>query len=104
MTDLSRRKLIKIGLSAATGVTGLGVAMGLAKDYGLIPPDHGGVWGVGETLNYASYQLLTNHSMAREFARSEISTRPLANEIPPLPDAFKKLQAGGFADWRLACT
>jgi len=39
--------------------------------------------------------------MAREFARSEISTTPLANEIPPLNDAFKKLQAGGFADWRI---
>jgi DMSO/TMAO reductase YedYZ molybdopterin-dependent catalytic subunit len=101
MTDLSRRKLIKTGLAAASGIAGLGVATGLAKNYGLIPPDYGGIWGAGETLNYASYRLLTNHSMAREFARSEISTRPLANEIPPLNDAFKKLQAGGFADWRL---
>jgi DMSO/TMAO reductase YedYZ molybdopterin-dependent catalytic subunit len=101
MTDLSRRKLIKTGLAAASGIAGLGVATGLAKNYGLIPPDCGGIWGAGETLNYASYRLLTNHSMAREFARSEISTRPLANEMPPLNDAFKKLQAGGFADWRL---
>lgn len=101
MTDLSRRKLIKTGLAAATGISGLGVAAVLAKNYGLIPPDHGGIWGAGETLNYASYGLLTNHSMAREFARSEISTTPLANEMPPLNDAFKTLQAGGFADWRL---
>ena len=102
MTNLSRRTLIKTGLSAAAGVTGVGVAAGLAKHYGLIPPDHAGIWGAGETLNYASYRLITNHSMAREFARSEISTTPLANEIPPLSDAFKKLQAGGFADWRLS--
>ena len=101
MTDLSRRKLIKTGVAAATGIAGLGVAAGFAKNYGLIPPDCGGIWGAGETLNYASYRLLTNHSMAREFARSEISTTPLANEMPPLNDAFKKLQAGGFADWRL---
>jgi DMSO/TMAO reductase YedYZ molybdopterin-dependent catalytic subunit len=101
MTNLSRRKLIKTGLAAATGIAGLGVATGLAKKYGLIPPDHGGIWGAGETLNYASYRLLTSHSMAREFARSEISTTPLANEIPPLSDAFKKLQSGDFADWRL---
>ena len=74
MTNFSRRKLIKTGLSAAAGITGLGVAAGLAKNYGLIPPDHAGIWGFGETLNYASYRLLTNHSMAREFARSEIST------------------------------
>jgi len=101
MTDLSRRKLIKAGLGVTTGIAGLGVAAGLAKNYGLIPPDYGGIWGVGETLNYASYRLLTKHSMAREFARSEISTIPLANEMPPPTDAFKKLQAGGFADWRL---
>jgi DMSO/TMAO reductase YedYZ molybdopterin-dependent catalytic subunit len=101
MTDISRRKLIKTGVVAASGIGGLGLAAGLAKNYGLIPPDHGGIWGVGETLNYASYRLLTNHSMAREFPRSGIST-PLANEIPPLSEAFKKLEAGGFADWRLA--
>jgi DMSO/TMAO reductase YedYZ molybdopterin-dependent catalytic subunit len=100
MTDISRRKLIKTGVVAASGIGGLGLAAGLAKNYGLIPPDHGGIWGVGETLNYASYRLLTNHSMAREFPRSGIST-PLANEIPPLSEAFKKLEAGGFADWRL---
>jgi DMSO/TMAO reductase YedYZ molybdopterin-dependent catalytic subunit len=102
MTDLSRRKLIKTGLAATTGIAGLGVAASLAKNYGLIPPDHGGIWGAGETLNYASYRLLTKHSMAREFSRDEISARPLANEIPPPNDAFKRLEAGGFADWRLA--
>lgn len=102
MTDLSRRKLIKTGVAAATGIAGMGVATVSAKNYGLIPPDGSGIWGAGETLNYASYRLLTNHSMAREFARSEISTTPLANEIPPLSDAFKKLQADGFADWRLS--
>jgi DMSO/TMAO reductase YedYZ molybdopterin-dependent catalytic subunit len=101
MTDLSRRKLIKSGAAAATGIAGLGVGIGLAKNYGLIPPDCGGIWGVGETLNYAAYRLLTNHSMAREFERSEISAKPLANEMPPLTDEFKTLQAGGFADWRL---
>jgi DMSO/TMAO reductase YedYZ molybdopterin-dependent catalytic subunit len=101
MTDLSRRKLIKTGVAAATGIAGIGVATGLAKNYGLIPPDHGGIWGAGETLNYASYRLLTNHSMAREFSRGEISATPLANEIPPPTEAFKKLQEGGFADWRL---
>ncbi len=101
MSDLSRRKLIKGGLAAAAGVAGVGVAATIAKSYGLIPPDHGGLWGAGETLNYASYKLLTRHSMAREFARREISKRPLENEMAPPNDAFQKLQAGGFADWRL---
>jgi DMSO/TMAO reductase YedYZ molybdopterin-dependent catalytic subunit len=102
MSDLSRRKLILGGLAAAAGVSGLGVAVSLARKYGLVPPDHGGIYGLGETLTYASQRLLTKHSFAREFSRSQISSRPLANEIAPFNDAFKRLQAGGFADWRLS--
>jgi len=102
MTDLSRRKLIKTGLAAAAGASGLGLAARFAQKYGLIPPDHGGIYGPGETLNYACQQLLAKHSLAREFPRSQISKRPLANEMPPPNEAFKRLQAGGFADWRLS--
>jgi DMSO/TMAO reductase YedYZ molybdopterin-dependent catalytic subunit len=102
MSDLSRRKLIKTGLTATAGVAGLGVAALMAQRYGLVPPDHGGIYGLGETLTYASQRLLTRHSLAREFHPSQISKPPLANEIAPLNDAFKRLQAGGFADWRLS--
>ena len=98
---LSRRKLITTGLAAAGGVAGLGAAARIAQKYGLIPPDHAGFYGIGETLTYASQRLLTRHSLAREFPRSMISKPPFANEMPPLNDAFKKLQAGSFADWRL---
>lgn len=102
MTNLSRRRLIYTGLAAAAGVSGLGVAAGLAQKYGLVPPDHGGIYGLGETLTYASQRLLTRHSFAREFSRSQISERPLANEIAPFGEEFKRLQTGGFADWRLS--
>jgi DMSO/TMAO reductase YedYZ molybdopterin-dependent catalytic subunit len=101
MSEFSRRKVIVGGLAAAAGVSGLGVAARLAQKHGLVPPDHGGMYGVGETLTYASQRLLTRHSLAREFRPSQISNPPLANEIAPLSDAFKRLQAGGFADWRL---
>lgn len=104
MTDLSRRKLIIGGLAATAGVAGLSVAARIAQKYGLIPPDHGGIYGLGETLTYASHRLLTRHSLAREFSQSQISKPPLANEMPPLNDAYKRLQAGGFADWRLTVT
>jgi DMSO/TMAO reductase YedYZ molybdopterin-dependent catalytic subunit len=77
------------------------VAARIAQKYGLVPPDHGGIYGLGETLTYASQRLLTRHSLAREFSRSQISNPPFANEIAPLNDAYKRLQAGGFADWRL---
>jgi DMSO/TMAO reductase YedYZ molybdopterin-dependent catalytic subunit len=99
---LSRRKLITTGLAAAAGVAGLGVAARLAQKYGLVPPDRGGIYGLGETLTYASQRLLTSHSLAREFSRSQISKPPFANEIEPLTDEFKRIQAGGFADWRLS--
>ncbi len=100
--NLSRRKLITTGLAAAAGVSGLDVAARLAHKYGLVPPDHGGIYGLGETLTYASQRLLTRHSLAREFSRSQISKTPFANEIAPLKEEFKRLQEGRFADWRLS--
>jgi len=102
MSKISRRKFVTAGIAATAGVTGLAAASKLAQRYGLVPPDSGGIYGPGETLTYAAQRLLTRHSLAREFPRSMISATPLANEMPPLNDAFKRLQAGGFADWRLA--
>ena len=102
MSKISRRKLFTTGLAATAGVSGLAAAASLAKRYGLIPPDSSGIYGPGETLTYAAQRLLTTHSLAREFPSSMISKTPFANEVSPLNDAFKGLQAGGFADWRLA--
>lgn len=100
--SISRRKLIFGGIAATAGVSGLAVADRLAKRYGLVPPDCRGIYGPGETLTYAAQRLLTTHAMAREFPRSMISKEPFANETAPPNDAFKKHQAAGFADWRLA--
>ncbi len=102
MTDPSRRKLIATGLAAAAGVSGLTVVRHMALEHGLIPPDNGGIYGLGETLTYASQRLLARHSLAREFFKSQISKIPVANEIAPPTEAFKRLQAGGFAEWRLS--
>lgn len=102
MSNLSRRKLITGGLAAA-GASGLVVAAAkLASRYGLIPPDYGGIYGAGATLTYASQRLLTRHSMAREFPRSLISKDPFPNGDPPHDEDFRRLEVGGFADWRLA--
>ncbi len=99
---LSRRKLITTGLATAAGASGLAVAVRLADRYGLIPPDHGGIYGVGETLTYAAQRLLTSrHSLAREFSRSEISKIAPVNGKPPETEAYRRLLAAGFADWRL---
>jgi len=101
MSKLSRRKLITAGLATTAGVSGLALASNLAGRYELIPPDGGGLYGPGETLTYAAQRLLTRHSLAREFASSQISTTPFANPVAPLGDEFKRLEAGAFADWRL---
>jgi DMSO/TMAO reductase YedYZ molybdopterin-dependent catalytic subunit len=101
MNKFSRRKLIATGAAAVAGVAGLTAADRIARRYGLIPPDGGGIYGPGETLTYAAQRLITRHTLAREFSRSQISEKPFANAIAPANDQFKKLQAGGFADWRL---
>ena len=102
MSKISRRKLITTGVAAVAGVSGLAVAAKVAREHGLIPPDSGGLYGAGETLTYAAHRMLARHAMARQFSRSEISTNPFANEVAPLGDEFNRLQAAGFADWRLS--
>jgi DMSO/TMAO reductase YedYZ molybdopterin-dependent catalytic subunit len=98
---ITRRKLIYGGAAAVSGIGGLAAADRLAKRYGLIPPDGSGVYGPGETLTYACQRLLTTRTPAREFPRSMISKNPFANEVAPPSDEFKRLQTGGFRDWRL---
>ena len=102
MSNISRRKLITTGLAATAGVVGSGRGRRLGQALWTIPPDSGGFYGPGETLTYAAQRLLTTHSLAREFPRSMISKTPFANETPPPNEAFKRHQATGFSDWRLA--
>ena len=102
MNKISRRKFVAAGLAATAGASGLAAAATLAKRYGLVPPDSGGIYGPGETLTYAAQRLLTKHSLAREFPRSMISKVPFPNELAPFNDAFKRQQASGFAEWKLS--
>lgn len=95
---ISRRAVIASGLTAIAGVA----AVRLAGRYGLIPPDSGGLYGIGETLTYASQRLLIGkHALAREFSRSDISRVIPVNGPAPETEAYDRLLVGGFADWRL---
>ena len=99
---LTRRKLVVGGVAAAAGASGLGGAIYFASRYGLIPPDHTGILGVGRTLTYASHRLLTSgQSLAREFKRSEISKVHPVNGLPPDNDTYRGWLANDFEDWRL---
>ena len=102
MTDPSRRQLIRTGVVAAAGASGLAVAAKLADRYGLVPPDGSGVFGPGGTLTYAAQRLLAGPSLAREFTRAQISNPAYVNGKPPRDEAYVRSQADGFAGWRLA--
>src|SRR5579871_7021873 len=97
MTQISRRRLITTGLATLAGASGLTVAARLARRYGLVPPDHGGLYGPGETLTYGFQRMLTRHSLAREFPRSQISRAPFANGEPLKDKIYQSLRDGGFA-------
>ncbi len=99
---LSRRKMITRGIAATAGVAGLIAADRIAGAYGLIPPDSGGVWGPGETLTYAAQRLLmSHHSMAREFNRSDISKAIPVSGEPPSAGLYKELLESSFRNWRI---
>jgi len=95
---ISRRTMIACGVTAVAGAA----AVRIAGRYGLIPPDSGGLYGIGETLTYASQRLLIGkHALAREFSRSDISRVIPVNGPPPEIEAYDRLLVGGFANWKL---
>ena len=80
MSNLSRRKLITAGLCGNGGRirTGRGrESCGPLR--AASRPITAASTAPGETLTYASQRLLTRHSLAREFPRSQISKPPFAN-------------------------
>lgn len=99
MSNLSRRKLVTVGVGAAVGASGLALGTRYAKSCGLIPPDHVGIYGAGNTLTYASHRLLTGESLAREFTRNQISTAPFAKLRAFKNANYSRMQEGGFLDW-----
>jgi len=96
---LTRRRFINAALAASVS----GTAGVLAKQYGLIPPDYGGLFGLGATLTYAAHRvLLYRQPSAREFQRNQISDNfPAINTTLPEDSAYREDAAAGFVDWRL---
>jgi DMSO/TMAO reductase YedYZ molybdopterin-dependent catalytic subunit len=94
MNKTSRRQLLA-GAAVTTG------AALLAKQYDLIPPDAASLYGCGHTLTYAAQRLLIGNANAREFPPSQISAINHPKDTFPKGDAFQRLKANGFADWKL---
>jgi DMSO/TMAO reductase YedYZ molybdopterin-dependent catalytic subunit len=100
----TRRRFIKGAVTTAIGASAAGTGAYLANRYNLIPPDHGGILGIGETLTYAAHRVLLHRQpLAREFSRSDISKNfPAINTVLPEDDAYRQDMTRGFSDWRLA--
>src|SRR4051794_25916741 len=98
--SVTRRRFIT-GIAAAASGTG---GLVLANRYGLIPPDHAGIFGLGETVTYAAHRaLLATQPLAREFDRGAISTNfPAINTTLPEVESYRRDMASGFREWRLS--
>jgi len=97
------------------------VIMGLASMGGLLlagcseepPPTYGNILRMGDVLTYEAHRLLLpKHTLAKEYARSQISSIPAIGTTDPadpgqplfLPDygeSYARLRKGQFADYRL---
>ena len=77
MSGISRRRLLQGGVAAA-GLSSVGVAAALAERHGLIPPDHGGLYGAGETLTYATQRLLMSRQSLARAARNAFAFKKMS--------------------------
>ena len=82
---VTRRRFIKTVAGVSVAVPAAALTARLADHYGLLPPDHGGLFGVGTSLTYASQRILTRgQHLAREFGREQISGNfPAINTVMP---------------------
>ncbi len=100
--NFSRRNFIVTSLATAAGIAGIDVAAKIADHYGLLAPDHSGIFGIGESLTYGAQRILMSRgSLAREFDRGDISKVSPVNHGYPHYDPYERLLARNFADWRL---
>ena len=101
---ISRRRFL-IGGGAALG--GL-MLPGCSKPP--LPPTYGNILRMGDNLTYlAQRALLPGQSLAREYSHGDISSFPATGSVTPgepgrrgYSDAYRDLQRGGFAAWRLS--
>jgi DMSO/TMAO reductase YedYZ molybdopterin-dependent catalytic subunit len=96
---MTRRRL----LAADAAASGSAAGFWAANRRGLLPPDHSGLFGIGETITYAAQRaLLASQPLAREFRRDQISANfPAINTTLPGDDLYRQDMRTGFRDWKL---
>jgi DMSO/TMAO reductase YedYZ molybdopterin-dependent catalytic subunit len=101
---LTRRNVLLTGLAAAGGL----FLAGCSKT--ALPPTYGNILRMGDNLTYGAHRLLLpGQSMAREYGPGDITSFPAVfisdpakREHPMSNPDYLRMQAGGFADWRLS--
>jgi DMSO/TMAO reductase YedYZ molybdopterin-dependent catalytic subunit len=100
---ITRRGLIVTGLAGVGGLV-------LARFPRILPPTCGNVLRMGDTFTYGVQRaLLPGQSLAREYSLRDLTSFPATGTTDPrvtvktaLGDDYRRLQSGGFADWRLS--
>jgi DMSO/TMAO reductase YedYZ molybdopterin-dependent catalytic subunit len=99
---ITRRRAIVAGLASFGGLL-------LARRPDTLPPSYGNLLRMGDTLTYAAHRaLLPGQSLVREYTLADLSSFPATGNTNPGElkksgsEAYRKLQAGAFADWRLS--
>jgi len=96
---ITRRRAILAGLATVGGVF-------IARRPSELPPTYGNLLRMGDTFTYAAHRaLLPGQSLVKEYTLADLSSFPATGTTNPgdqkdkaRADAYRTLQAGGFAD------
>lgn len=100
---ITRREALLGGLTAASGL----LLTGCSKN---LPPTYGNILRMGDNLTYSAHRaLLPGQSLVKEYSHQDISSFPATGTTnpgdpakPKSSELYRRLQSGGFADWRLS--
>lgn len=101
---ISRREVIVGGLATVGGL----LLPGCNKQITL-PPTYGSLLRLGDNLTYVAHRtLLPGQRLSREYGHQDICSFPATGTVDPgepgkpnSSELYRRLQGGGFADWRL---
>jgi DMSO/TMAO reductase YedYZ molybdopterin-dependent catalytic subunit len=100
---ITRRGAIITGLAAAGGFV-------LARRFPkTLPPTCGNVLRMGDSFTYGAQRALLGQSLVREYSLKDVTSFPATGTVDPgvsvkgePGEAYRRLQSGDFADWRLS--
>lgn len=100
---ITRRRAIVAGLASLGGV----ILTRFPED---LPPTYGNLLRLGDNVTYVAHRtLLPGQSLAKEYSVGDITSFPAVGTVNPgvsveseAGEAYRRLESGGFSDWRLS--